>query len=393
MLTAWSGAASGRLQPKVEHLAYDELLSRAANIELLHFQGAQFHDLLEAAQYGAGWIDIVIDQVIRMLKALMDMTAAAGVLGVLHPLLLPLLPLIILPRAWALVRSTLRRKASRLRWLTPVRQQRSLARLLVGADPAEEIRAHAAGDFLLRHHDRMAALRSARERPCSKQGWATCQRGRNGAVPGHQLGQRRIDEAEHRHDRFMIGVQMPVVDGSVMGDLVAQYAQEVQFAVQRVAATAISGKCLVERCAPQTLVVVVAAPDQAHPEPERQLGDHFRRGGRQALPAQLVNGFPDLGYRAVVQIHARVIPPVVPAEQVQHALVKNAAQDELQVLQRAVERGGHLGVPAEQPQRGHLVAAAERLTLGQLGPATAADAGAGRRADPPACLFSPDPAC
>ncbi|MFI7690112.1 ABC transporter ATP-binding protein [Nonomuraea sp. NPDC049655] len=162
VLTAWSGAASGRLQPKVEHLAYDELLSRAANVELLHFQGAQFHDLLEAAQFGAGWIDIVIDQVIRMLKALMGMTAAAGVLGVLHPLLLPLLPLIILPRAWALVRSTLRRKASRLRWLTPLRQQRSLAQLLVGADPAEEIRAHAAGDFLLRHHDRMA-LRSARE--------------------------------------------------------------------------------------------------------------------------------------------------------------------------------------------------------------------------------------
>ncbi|MFD9947172.1 ABC transporter ATP-binding protein [Nonomuraea sp. NPDC059023] len=162
VLTAWSDAMSGRLTPKVERLAYTELLDKAARVELLHFQRADFHDLLDAAQYGAGWIDLVIGQLVRTVTALMGIVAAAGVLGVLHPLLLPLLPLIVLPRGWATVRSTRRHNESRLKWLSHMRQQRTLTSLLTDKDPAEEVRAHAAGDFLLGHYDRIAD-RSASE--------------------------------------------------------------------------------------------------------------------------------------------------------------------------------------------------------------------------------------
>ncbi|MEU7839316.1 ABC transporter ATP-binding protein [Nonomuraea sp. NPDC049129] len=156
VMTAWSNAMSGRLKPKVEHLAYTELLARSARVELLHFQRADFHDLLDAAQYGAGWIDLVIEQLIKTVTAVMGIIAAAGVLGVLHPLLLPLLPLIVVPRGWAAVRATRMRNESRLTWLSHMRQQASLTSLLTSKDPAEEIRAHAAGDFLLGHYDRLA---------------------------------------------------------------------------------------------------------------------------------------------------------------------------------------------------------------------------------------------
>ncbi len=157
LMTAWSNAVSGGLKPKVERLAYSELLSRSAKVELLHFQRAEFHDLVDAAQFGAGWIDVVIEQLIKTLTAMMSIVAAAGVLGVLHPLLLPLLPLIVLPQGWATVRSTRRHNISRLTWLTHMRQQSSLTSLLTSKDPAEEVRAHAAGTFLLGHYDRLAS--------------------------------------------------------------------------------------------------------------------------------------------------------------------------------------------------------------------------------------------
>ncbi|WP_106403101.1 ABC transporter ATP-binding protein [Actinocorallia populi] len=163
LMTAWSNAVSGRLKPKVERLAYSELLDRSAKVELLHFQRADFHDLMEAAQFGAGWIDVVIEQLIKTLTAMMSIAAAAGVLGVLHPLLLPLLPLIVLPQGWAMVRSTRRHNISRLTWLTHMRQQSSLTSLLTSKAPAEEIRAHAAGAFLLGHYDRLASHSAAEQ--------------------------------------------------------------------------------------------------------------------------------------------------------------------------------------------------------------------------------------
>jgi hypothetical protein len=97
----------------------------------------------------------------------------------------------------------------------------------------------------------------------------------------------------------------------------------------------VAGKGAVQGCPPQPLVVGVATAEKADPEPERQFGDHVRRGGHRASPAQLADRLIDLGARAVVQVGLGVVPPVVLAEQLEQVLVfgqTGLAEHAVQVL-------------------------------------------------------------
>ncbi len=156
LLGALAKAASGRLRPRVSRFAYGELLERATRVELLTFQQSEFHDLLDAAQYGAGWAEHMVEELASVATAVAGIAAAAGVLTVLNPLLLPLLVLAALPDGAATVVSNRRRNLSRIQWLERVRQQRRLTDLLTDKIPAEEVRQHDAGSFLLRHYARLA---------------------------------------------------------------------------------------------------------------------------------------------------------------------------------------------------------------------------------------------
>jgi ABC-type multidrug transport system fused ATPase/permease subunit len=155
-LTVIGHAGEGRLHPRVQRYAYGELLERSTRVELLTFQQAEFHDLLQAAQYGAGWAEWIVGSLVDVLTALAALGAAAGVLTVLHPALLPLLVLAALPNGAAAVISVRRRNVSRLRMLPHVRQQMRVTELLTGKTEAEEIRQHDAGAFLLSHYARLA---------------------------------------------------------------------------------------------------------------------------------------------------------------------------------------------------------------------------------------------
>jgi ABC-type multidrug transport system fused ATPase/permease subunit len=156
LLGALGNAASGRLRPRVSRFAYGELLERSTRVELLTFEQSDFHDLLDAAQYGAGWAEYMVEELVAVATALAGLAAAAGVLTVLNPLLLPLLVLAAVPDGAATVISNRRRNLSCMRWLERVRQQRRLTDLMTDKIPAEEVRQHDAGSFLLRHYVRLA---------------------------------------------------------------------------------------------------------------------------------------------------------------------------------------------------------------------------------------------
>ena len=156
-------AAAARLKPVVERVAYTDLLARAARVEMLTFENAGFKDLLDSAQYGAGWLGLALDEMIQVVTSILALVAAAGVLGVLHPALACLLPVIVLPRALASARSVRRRNASRLAWIPKLRQQRALTYLLTAQGPAEETRTHDAGTFLLEHYQRLARASEAEQ--------------------------------------------------------------------------------------------------------------------------------------------------------------------------------------------------------------------------------------
>ncbi|NGO78655.1 ABC transporter ATP-binding protein [Streptomyces sp. YC504] len=156
LLRSASLYATGRLEPKVERVATEQYLERAASVELAAIEDDAFHKLLDTAQYGAASARRMVSLATRVMNAGISLVAAAGVLTVLHPLLLPLLVTMTLPSAWSALTNARRRYRSFHAWVQHARAGRLLSSLLTEARAAPEIRVHGVGPFLLRHFRAMS---------------------------------------------------------------------------------------------------------------------------------------------------------------------------------------------------------------------------------------------
>ncbi|MGW3951761.1 ABC transporter ATP-binding protein [Streptomyces sp. NPDC004752] len=156
LLRAASTYATGRLEPKVERLATELYLERAAAVELAAIEDHAFHKLLDTAQYGAQSARRMIMYGTRVVNAVISLVAAAGVLTVLHPALLPLLITMTLPSAWGALTNARRRYESFHTWVQHARAGHLIANLLTEPAAAPEIRVHGVGPFLLRHFREMS---------------------------------------------------------------------------------------------------------------------------------------------------------------------------------------------------------------------------------------------
>ncbi len=156
LLRAASTYATGRLEPKVERVATERYLERAAAVELAAIEDHAFHKLLDTAQYGAASARRMISYAARVVNAMISLIAAAGVLTVLHPALLPLLVTMTLPSAWSALTTARRRYESFHAWVQHARAGRLLGALLIEPEAAPEIRVHGVGPFLLRHFRAMS---------------------------------------------------------------------------------------------------------------------------------------------------------------------------------------------------------------------------------------------
>ncbi|MEU7580605.1 ABC transporter ATP-binding protein [Streptomyces sp. NPDC041068] len=156
LLRAASTYATGRLEPKVERVATEQYLERAANVELSAIEDDAFHKLLDTAQYGAASARRMIAIATRVVNAMISLIAAASVLTVLHPVLLPLLVTMTLPSAWSALTIARRRYRSFHAWVQHARAGRLISGLLTEAAAAPEIRVHGVGPFLLRHFRSMS---------------------------------------------------------------------------------------------------------------------------------------------------------------------------------------------------------------------------------------------
>ncbi|MFC5146864.1 ABC transporter ATP-binding protein [Streptomyces aureoversilis] len=151
-----STSGTGRLEPKVERVATERYLERVVRVELAAIEDADFHRLLDSAQYGAASARRMISYCTGVIGSLVSFAAAAGVLTVLHPVLLPLLVLMTVPRSWAALRNSRTRYASYLRWVQHSRAGRLLSQTLMRTGPAPEIRVHGVGPFLVDHFRSMS---------------------------------------------------------------------------------------------------------------------------------------------------------------------------------------------------------------------------------------------
>ncbi|WP_439947849.1 ABC transporter ATP-binding protein [Streptomyces sp. BBFR109] len=163
LLRAASTHATGRLEPKVERVATELYLERAAGVELAAIEDHAFHKLLDTAQYGAASARRMIMYGTRVVNAMISLIAAAGVLTVLHWALLPLLVTMTLPSAWSALTNARRRYESFHVWVQHARAGHLLSGLLTEPAAAPEIRVHGVGPFLLRHYRQMSETAEAEQ--------------------------------------------------------------------------------------------------------------------------------------------------------------------------------------------------------------------------------------
>ncbi|WP_424889120.1 ABC transporter ATP-binding protein [Streptomyces sp. XH2] len=151
LLRAASTYATGRLAPRVERVATELYLERAAQVELAAIEDDHFHKLLDSARYGAASARRMMDIGNRVISALISFIAATSVLTVLHPVLLPLLAAMTLPGTWSALITARRRYHSFHAWTQHTRAGSLLGHMLTDTEAAPEIRVHGVGPFLLRH--------------------------------------------------------------------------------------------------------------------------------------------------------------------------------------------------------------------------------------------------
>ena len=173
VLRAVSTYADGTLQPKVERHARERYLRRALAVELQAIEDHAFHKLLESAQYGASSARRMIGQGTRVVSALLSLVAAAGVLVVLHPVLLPMLVAMTLPSAWAALSIARHRYRSYHEWVQHSRAATTLSRLIIDEDAAAEVRVHGVGPFLLHHFHAMSQSYEGEQQRLARQAAVT----------------------------------------------------------------------------------------------------------------------------------------------------------------------------------------------------------------------------
>ncbi len=156
LLRSASTAATGALEPKVQRVATERYLGLVHRVELAAIEDDEFHRLLDAARYGADSARRMIRYCTNTLNSAISLVAAAGVLTVLHPGLLPLLVLMTLPSAWSSLTISKQRYVSFHTFVQHARAGHLLGQLLTQQEAAAEVRVHEVGPFLLGHFRSMA---------------------------------------------------------------------------------------------------------------------------------------------------------------------------------------------------------------------------------------------
>ncbi|WP_051970204.1 ATP-binding cassette domain-containing protein [Kitasatospora azatica] len=140
---------SQRIGPKISRQAELLLLDAGTNAELAAYDHPGFNDRWDAADRGADQARDLLPQTQNLIAAALQLAAAALVLTVLHPLLLPLLLVGAVPRALASVRAA---RITYLAMLATFEDRRLLSMLrwnLMDKQVADQVRSDTLADYLL----------------------------------------------------------------------------------------------------------------------------------------------------------------------------------------------------------------------------------------------------
>ncbi|MFI9817640.1 ABC transporter ATP-binding protein [Saccharothrix variisporea] len=149
--------AHARVTPSVRRLAEERLYAASLGADLAAFDDARFYDRMHRARdRGLFFLERAADNLVELVGSLIGIAAAAGSLAVLHPVLLPVLLLAVLPDGWAVQRAARLAYASVGRTVVLDRRVQMVSDLATEREPAAEIRAYQAEPFVLDEY-RLAA--------------------------------------------------------------------------------------------------------------------------------------------------------------------------------------------------------------------------------------------
>ncbi|WP_374109184.1 ATP-binding cassette domain-containing protein [Streptomyces sp. CC228A] len=173
LLSAWSTAMSGRLEPQVERAVSARYYTAVTHVEVAATERPEVQRVLEAGRFGTDSARSMLRLSVGVGNVVIGMAAAAVVLASLHWVLLPMLLAIALPKGWGAVRSARREYLSRLHWVDHRRAIASLLAYLTRPHAAGEIRVHAAGSRLLSGYEEMSRQTEAEQRRLARAQAAT----------------------------------------------------------------------------------------------------------------------------------------------------------------------------------------------------------------------------
>lgn len=145
------------LVPRVNRAAEEELLRVSLQVELSSFDDPGFYDQLHRARdRGVMHLEGATTCLVDALHATFSVGGAALALFWLHPLLVPVLVIALLPEGWATLHAARLQYASMPRTISLTRQVQMMAELATQRESAPEIRTYQAQDYVLSEYRRAA---------------------------------------------------------------------------------------------------------------------------------------------------------------------------------------------------------------------------------------------
>ncbi|MEV0233388.1 ABC transporter ATP-binding protein [Nonomuraea sp. NPDC050786] len=176
-LLAGAGWAQARLKPLVERLAETRLFELTTRVELAAFDDHDFHNAMRRARdSGVPDTATVVETTIAVVTGAVGVLASAVALGLMHPILMPLLLVAAVPAGWAAVRMARLGYQAFYRLSAARRRKFMLSDLMAERQPAAEVRTFTLRDFLLGQYAKVADLEQdvqldvARRRAATKAG-------------------------------------------------------------------------------------------------------------------------------------------------------------------------------------------------------------------------------
>jgi ATP-binding cassette subfamily B protein len=149
--------AHARVGPAVRRLADEKLVEAGLSVELTAFDDPRFLDrMFRARDRGLLYLQRVVDNLVDAIGAGLAVAAAAVSLTMLHPALLPMLVLSVVPDGWAALRAARLGYASNARLAALNRRVAMVTDLATQRQPAAEVRATQAQHSVLTWYQQSA---------------------------------------------------------------------------------------------------------------------------------------------------------------------------------------------------------------------------------------------